>query len=86
MWKALHDHIHHICGFGATSQASNERLTSTAEETPKRAALKIRSEAELEPSEAYTELIFLSTKNNCPTNTSMGESWRWLYIISFAHK
>lgn len=64
MWKAIHDRIHHISGFGATSQAPNEWLTSIAEETPKCAALKIRSDAEPEPSEAYTELIFLLKKNN----------------------
>lgn len=59
MWKAIHDCIHHIGGFEAMSQASNKRLTSIAEETTKRAALKFRSDAELEPWEAYTELSFL---------------------------
>lgn len=49
MWKAIHDCIHHIGGFEAMSQASNKRLTSIAEETTKRAALKFRSDAELEP-------------------------------------
>lgn len=72
MWKAIHDHIHHISGFGATSQASNERLTSTAEETPKPAALKFRSDAELEPSEAHTELIFLSAKKQLPYEHEYG--------------
>lgn len=75
MWKTIHDRIYHISGFGVTSQASNKRLTSIAEETPKRAALKFRSDGEPEPSEASTELTFLLTKNNYPTNTSAGESW-----------
>jgi len=56
------------------SQSSNKWLTSIAEETPRHAALKFRRDAELEPSEAYIELIFLLTKNNFLTNTSMGES------------
>lgn len=93
MWKAMHDHtgqtchIHHMNNFGATSQSPNKQLTSTAEETPKGAALKFGSNADLEPSEAYTELlIFLLTKNKCPTNKSMGASWWWLYVLSFAYK
>lgn len=75
MQKAIRDPIHRISGFGAMSQASDQRLTSIAEEKTKRVAPKYRSNAELEPSEVYTELIFLLAKNNCPTNMSMGESW-----------
>ena len=62
MWEAIHDHIHHISGFGATSQASNKWLASIVEVTRKCAALNFRSDAELEPSEAYTELLFLNNK------------------------
>lgn len=46
------------------SQTSNKYLASTAEETPKHAALNFRSYAEFEPSEAHTELIFLLRKVN----------------------
>lgn len=60
--KATHDHIHHISGFGVMSQTSNKHLTSFAEETPKHAALKFRSDAEFEPSEAHTELICMLKK------------------------
>lgn len=66
------------------SQASNEQHTSLAEETSKHVALQFRRDAELENSEAHTELIFL-LKNNCPTNTIMGESSD-SYVIFFAHK
>lgn len=64
MLKATHDHIHRISSFGVMSQTSNKHLTSIAEETPKHVALKFRSNAEFEPSEAHTELIFLLRKIN----------------------
>lgn len=46
------------------SQTSNKCLNSIAEETPKHAAVKFRSNTEFEPSEAHTELIFLLRKIN----------------------
>lgn len=64
MLKATHDHIHHTSGFGVMSQTFNKHLNSTAEETPKHAALRFRSDGEFEPSEAHMELIFLLRKIN----------------------
>lgn len=62
--KATHDHVHHTSGFGVMSQTSNKHLTSIAEETPKHAALRFRSDGEFEPSEARTKFIFLLRKIN----------------------
>lgn len=86
MWKA--NMITSITPVTLEQQAMHLTNSSLQQQkkTPNCVALKFRRDAELAPSEANPELIIFFTKNNYPTNMSMGEPWWWLYATSFAYK